>query len=564
MTLFSRLAHSSVALRRSGLALCGRQTVARAALLSTSAVAQGAVNDKLVVLCILDGWGYSEKIANNAVVLGHTPNFDELWGKYAQRGALGFLHACEKYVGLPKGQIGNSEVGHMNLGAGRVVYQDICTIDNAIEANELKDQKALKTHIQKLKESGGTCHLMGLVSPGGVHSMQLHMVALANEVKRNGVPVVVHAFTDGRDVPPQDAINSMPNFVKGLDDGIEVVTVTGRYYAMDRDNRWERVGKAYDAIVSAKGEAGPAQDPLSAIKQGYSDDKTDEFILPTIIGDYKGMKDGDGILMANFRADRAREILLALADPNPPEEMGIGSERPERPKLADVCGMVQYSERHKEYMDAIFPVKDIQMPLGEVAAKAGIQQLRAAETEKYPHVTFFFNGGREEPFEGEHRVLVPSPKVATYDLQPEMSAYELADRVCEKIDSGKFNMAIVNFANPDMVGHTGSLEAAIKAVESVDECLGRIMKSVEAQKGVLITTADHGNCETMWDEEIDEPHTAHTLNLVHCIAADYTGKDRQIKLGNGALCDMAPTILELLEIPQPKEMSGKSLIKKDE
>jgi 2,3-bisphosphoglycerate-independent phosphoglycerate mutase len=514
------------------------------------------------MLCILDGWGYSTKAKHNAVVLGRTPHWDALWGHWAQRGALTFLSACEKAVGLPVGQIGNSEVGHMNIGAGRVVYQDICTIDNAVEDGSLKSQAALVKHIAALKRSGGTCHLMGIVSPGGVHSLQAHMAALANEVKRNGVPVVVHAFTDGRDVPPQDAVSTMPEFLSSLDQGISVVTVTGRYYAMDRDNRWERVGQAYDVIVQGKGKAPAAADAVAAIKQGYAAKLGDEFILPTVVAKgYKGIKDGDGILMANFRADRAREILLALADPSPPAELGIGSTRPTRPKLASVVGMVKYSDRHANYMEEIFPVKDIRKPLGEVAADAGLAQLRVAETEKYPHVTFFFNGGRETPFPKEDRILVPSPKVATYDLQPEMSCPEVGRRVVEAIDSGKYNLIVLNFANPDMVGHTGKLDAAIKAVESVDVCLGNIVAAVQRQKGVLITTADHGNCEQMWDDETNEPHTAHTLNKVPCILSDFSGADRQLKLRDGgALCDLAPTILQVLGVKQPKEMTGKSLI----
>mmetsp|Transcript_10487 Transcript_10487/g.17093 ORF Transcript_10487/g.17093 Transcript_10487/m.17093 type:complete len:555 (-) Transcript_10487:535-2199(-) len=518
-------------------------------------------NNKLAVLCILDGWGYNEKIENNAVQLGHTPNFDKLWGKHDQAGQVAFLNACEKFVGLPEGQIGNSEVGHMNIGAGRVVYQDICTIDNAIEDGSIKTQEALVNHINKMKASGGTSHLMGLCSPGGVHALQDHMVALANEIHRSGVPVVIHAFTDGRDVPPQDVINTMPLFLEKLDEGIVVGTVTGRYYAMDRDHRWERVGAAYDAIVQGKGVAQPVGDAMQAIKQAYEDGKTDEFVDATIIGDYNGMKHGDGIMMANFRADRAREILTALADPNPPAEMGIGSDRPIRPELADVAGMVQYSDEHKKYMDAIFPVKDIQKPLGEVAADAGLTQLRIAETEKYPHVTFFFNGGREEPFAGEERILVPSPKVATYDLQPEMSAPEVGEKLVNAVNSAKFNMVIANFANPDMVGHTGSLPAAIKAVETVDKCLGNLMEAVEQQKGTLIVTADHGNCEVMWDDAIDEPHTAHTLNRVPAIFVDYTGKKRHLQIRDGALCDLAPTILELLEVDQPAEMTGSSLLR---
>ncbi len=362
-------------------------------------------------------------------------------------------------------------------------------------------------------------------------------------------------------MPPSDAINTLPEFLSQLDPAVEIATVTGRYYAMDRDNRWERVGQAYDVITQGKGIAASCVDPVQAIKQSYDKGHTDEFVEATVIGDYDGVKEGDGILMANFRADRAREILAALASPTPPEELGLGSERPAQPKFADVAGMVQYSDAHKEYMSALFPVKDIQKPLGEVVSDAGLRQLRIAETEKYPHVSFFFNGGREQVFEGEDRILVPSPKVATYDLQPEMSAPEVGRKVCEAVESGNYNMVILNFANPDMVGHTGSIEAAIAACESVDVCLGNLADSVEKQGGCLITTADHGNCELMWDLKQNCAHTAHTLNQVPVILTDFTGEGKQMKLRDGgALCDVAHTILEILGVPQPKEMAGKSLI----
>ncbi len=517
---------------------------------------------RLAVLCILDGWGYNPSLQHNAVLQAHTPNFDRLWGEAVQRGSQAFMYASEEWVGLPKGQIGNSEVGHMNLGAGRRILQDLLAIDEAVKENTLKDKEALKEHIAKLKASGGTCHLMGLVSPGGVHAMQDHMVALANVVSKAGVPVKVHCFMDGRDVPPSDAINTLPTFLAGLEAGVEVATVTGRYYAMDRDNRWERVGQAYDVMTQGKGIAASCANPVDAIKQSYDKGHTDEFVEATVIGDYSGMKDGDGILMANFRADRAREILDALASPTPPDELGLGKDRPQRPIFADVAGMVQYSDAHKEFMSALFPVKDIQKPLGEVASAAGLRQLRIAETEKYPHVSFFFNGGREQVFEGEDRILVPSPKVATYDLQPEMSCPEVGKKVCEAVDSGNYNMVILNFANPDMVGHTGSLEAAVAACESVDKCLGDLANSVEKQGGCLITTADHGNCELMWDEGEGCAHTAHTLNRVPVILTDFTGEGKQHELRDGgALCDVAPTILEILGVPQPPEMSGQSLIK---
>jgi 2,3-bisphosphoglycerate-independent phosphoglycerate mutase len=351
-------------------------------------------SDRLAVLCILDGWGYRETAKDNAVVLARTPNFDALYGHHSQRGQVAFLDACEREVGLPVGQIGNSEVGHMNIGAGRIVWQDLCTIDNAIADDNLKEQASLLSHIAKLKASGGSCHLLSLVSPGGVHAMQKHVAALANTVSAAGVPVIVHAFTDGRDVPPQDAKTTMPLFLASLNtqqqsgEGgapITIGSVTGRYYAMDRDNRWERVGTAYDVIVSGKGVAPAVDTPGAAIAAAYASGVGDEFVLPTVVGDYGGMKDGDGLLMANFRADRAREILSAILDPDAPEELfnceGSTGRGPQ-PKLADACGMVQYSDRHAEYMSAIFPPKDIPKPLGEVVADAGLTQLRTAETEK--------------------------------------------------------------------------------------------------------------------------------------------------------------------------------------
>ena len=549
-----------------------RPAVARFALSSPVVRASTAVKKSPTVLCILDGWGWRETARHNAVVQGHTPNFDALYGQQSQLGQTAFLYASEKHVGLPEGQIGNSEVGHMNIGAGRIVYQDICRIDNAIQDESLSGLSALTEHIEKLQKSGGACHVMGLVSPGGVHAMQTHIAELANVVSRAGVPVFVHAFTDGRDVPPNDAILSIPEFETLLDDDVKFATVTGRYYAMDRDNRWERVGAAYDAIRSGRGEANVAGSAREAVENGYAASLSDEFILPTVIGDYDGMKDGDGLLMCNFRADRAREILTALADPeaNEIDELALGSDdRAAQTNFADVAGIVNYSSLHDTFMSALFPPKEINVTLGEAIANAEMTQLRMAETEKYPHVTFFLNGGRETPFDGEERILVPSPKVATYDLQPEMSAPELGEKLVGAIDSSRYDVVIVNFANPDMVGHSGMLEAATKAVESVDVCLGKLIDAVERQQGVLFVTADHGNCEKMWDDIKNEPHTAHTLNQVPIIFKDYRARqdcDELVEpaLNDGVLADIAPTMLELLGIEQPKEMTGKSLLQKRE
>ncbi|HSK41128.1 MAG TPA: 2,3-bisphosphoglycerate-independent phosphoglycerate mutase [Arenibaculum sp.] len=504
-----------------------------------------------VVLCVLDGWGWREDSADNAVAQADTANFDRLWASCPHA----FLDASEEHVGLPSGQIGNSEVGHMNLGAGRVVLQDLVMIDKAAAAGEFDRNAALGGLIDALKQSKGTCHLMGLLSPGGVHSHQHHMLALARTVAAAGIPVVIHAFTDGRDVPPRSAHDQVGDFLRDLDgiEGVRFGTVSGRYYAMDRDKRWERVQRAYNAMTAAQGPESP--DPLSAIATSYQAGTTDEFILPTVIDGYTGMTDGDGILMANFRADRVREILTALVDP---AFKGFDRNRPLR--FATQVGLVEYSEDLNQYMQAIFPPKELTRVLGEVVADAGLKQLRIAETEKYPHVTFFFNGGEEQQYPGEARIMVPSPKVATYDLQPEMSAPELTDKVVEAVDSGEFDLIVINYANPDMVGHTGILEAAIKAVETVDRGLGRLLDAVARQGGAMLVTADHGNCEMMRDPATGGPHTAHTLNRVPVVLV---AGPEGARLHDGRLCDVAPTLLELMGLDQPQEMTGRSLIERD-
>lgn len=501
-----------------------------------------------VVLCVLDGWGWREEEADNAVRLADTPNFDRLWAAEPHA----FLQASEEAVGLPHGQIGNSEVGHMNLGAGRVVFQDLQMIFNAIADGSLAKAKALRKHIDALKASGGTCHLMGLLSPGGVHAHQDQIAALARIVAEAGVPVAVHAYTDGRDTPPRAGADYLRRFLKDIDGlpNARVATVDGRYYAMDRDKRWERVEKAYRAVAEAKGEAAP--DPVAAVETAYKADTGDEFILPSVIGGYAGMQDGDGVLCANFRADRVREILQALLDP----AFDGFARTPIR--FADACGMVEYSDLLNRLMSAIFPPKSIDKGLGEVVAEAGRTQLRTAETEKYPHVTFFFNGGEEKQFPGEDRIMVPSPKVATYDLQPEMSAPEVCEKLVAAIDSGKYDLVVVNFANPDMVGHTGILEAAIKACETVDTCLGKVEAAVRRQGGAMLVTADHGNAELMRDPTTGGPHTAHTLNKVPVILVNAPGPRRSLR--DGKLADVAPTLLQLMELAQPEQMTGRSLI----
>jgi 2,3-bisphosphoglycerate-independent phosphoglycerate mutase len=500
-----------------------------------------------VMLVVLDGWGWREETADNAVRQARTPAFDRLWAQ----GPHAFLRTDGREVGLPPGQMGNSEVGHLNIGAGRVVMQDLPRIGDAIESSQIASAPALAGLIGQLKQSKGACHLIGLVSPGGVHSHQDHGAALARIVAEAGVPVVAHAITDGRDTPPQSAGEDLKRFTAALPKGATVGTVLGRYYAMDRDKRWERVARAYNAI--AEGEGPRFADPQAAIADAYSKQQFDEFIVPAVIGDYRGVKDGDGLLCFNFRADRVREILGALLDPD-----FSGFPRKRTIKFAAAVGMAQYSEQLDRLMTTIFAPQSFPNILGEVVSGAGRTQLRMAETEKYPHVTYFLNGGREEPYRGEDRIMVPSPKVATYDLQPEMSAPELTARAVEAIDSGKYDMIVLNFANPDMVGHTGSLPAAIKAVEAADTGLGRIAEAVARQGGALLVTADHGNCEMMRDPQTGGPHTSHTTNPVPVMLM---GAGNRALLAEGRLADIAPTLLELMDLPKPAEMTGTSLLR---
>ena len=499
-----------------------------------------------VMLVVLDGWGWREDVADNAVRQAKTPAFDRLWANCPHA----FLHTSGKDVGLPNGQMGNSEVGHLNIGAGRVVMQDLPRIGDAIASGEIAKNPALVDLIGKLKKSGGTCHLIGLVSPGGVHSHEDHCVALAKILAAAGVPAVVHAITDGRDTPPQSAAEDLKRVAAALPPSVPIATVDGRYYAMDRDKRWDRVAKAYNAMV--EGEGPHFADAQTAVADAYANKVYDEFVVPAVIGDYRGMKDGDGVLCFNFRADRVREILGAMLDPS-----FAGFPRKRSVRFAAAVGMAQYSDELDKLMQTIFPPQTFPNILGEVVAKAGRTQLRMAETEKYPHVTYFLNGGREEPYAGEDRIMVPSPKVATYDLQPEMSAPELTDKAVGAINSGKYDLIVLNFANPDMVGHTGSLPAAIKAVETVDTGLGRIAEAIEKAGGALLVTADHGNCEMMRDPKTGGPHTAHTLNPVPIIVMG-GGK---LRLADGRLADIAPTLLALMGLPQPAEMTGVSLIR---
>jgi 2,3-bisphosphoglycerate-independent phosphoglycerate mutase len=498
-----------------------------------------------VMLVILDGFGWREEAADNAVRQAKTPTFSRLW-----TGPHGFLHTSGHDVGLPDGQMGNSEVGHLNIGAGRVVMQDLPRISGAIAKGEIKSAPALTDLINKLRASGGTCHLIGLVSPGGVHSHQDHAAALAKILTEAGVPTRLHAITDGRDTSPQTAAEYLERLRAALPQSVAIATVCGRYYAKDRDKRWERVTKAYNAIVEAQGPRFP--DPQAVIADAYANKVFDEFVLPAVVGDYRGMQEGDGVLCFNFRADRVREILGAML------ERGFsGFPRPRAIRLAAAVGMTQYSDDLDRLMGAIFPSQPLTNILGEVVAESGRTQLRMAETEKYPHVTYFLNGGREEPYRGEDRIMVPSPKVATYDLQPEMSAPELTDKAVAAIESGKYDLIILNYANPDMVGHTGNLAAAIKAVETVDTGLGRIAAAIEKAGGALLVTADHGNCELMRDPQTGGPHTAHTTNPVPLVLL---GARNRALAAQGRLADLAPTLLELMGLPKPREMTGVSLL----
>eukprot|EP01037_Dinobryon_pediforme_P001496 gene1496-1518_t len=495
------------------------------------------------MLVILDGWGCSSIKADNAVALASTPNFDRLWAAnpHAQ------LRTSGLDVGLPDGQMGNSEVGHLNIGAGRVVMQDLPRIGNAIADGSIASLPAMRALIAALKASGGTCHLMGLLSPGGVHSHQDHAVALARVLADAGVSTVAHVFMDGRDTPPRAGGGYLKQFQQALPEAVRIGTMSGRYYAMDRDKRWDRVSKAYCAI--AEGQGASFADAGSTMDDAYGREVTDEFIVPAVIGGYRGMADGDAILCFNFRADRARELLGAFVEPE-----FDGFERKRVIRFAACVGMTRYSDELAPFMTALFAPQTMDNLLGQVVAQAGLTQLRMAETEKYPHVTYFMNGGIEVANPGEDRVMVPSPKVATYDLQPEMSAPELTDKAVAAIEAGTHDMILLNFANADMVGHSGILAAAIKAVETVDTCLGRIADAIAARGGALLVTADHGNAEMMRDPVTGQPHTAHTTNPVPVMLTNSPGP-----LHDGRLADIAPTLLALLDLKQPAEMTGRAL-----
>ena len=500
---------------------------------------------KPVVLCILDGWGLREDTSANAPALANTPNFDHIMATCPTAQLI--THGPD--VGLPTGQMGNSEVGHTNIGAGRIVAMDLGAIDLAIETGNFALNPALLAFIDTLKATGGTAHLMGVISDGGVHGHISHVLAAMRAITAAGIPVALHAITDGRDVAPTSALKYFAWLDEGMPNGARLATVIGRYWAMDRDNRWDRVELAYLAMAEGKGAREATA--LDAINAATSRDETDEFIAATLIGTYEGIKDGDGLFCLNFRADRAREILSALADPG-----FTAFETARRPNFSAALGMVDYSTAHNAFMTAAYPKPILENTLGAWVAKAGRSQFRLAETEKYPHVTFFLNGGRELPEPGEDRFMPLSPKVATYDLQPEMSAPEVTDHFVSAIEHG-YDLIVVNYANPDMVGHTGDLAAAIAACEAVDHGLGRALNALQKAGGAMIVTADHGNCEMMVDPVTGGPHTAHTTNPVPVVLV---GAPAGTQLHSGRLADLAPTLLHLMGLPLPPEMTGESLI----
>ena len=503
---------------------------------------------KLFMLMILDGFGIAPAGPGNAVAKAYKPNLDEIFSKYPHTQ----LKASGLAVGLPEGQMGNSEVGHLNIGAGRVVYQELTRISKAIDDGVFAGNAALNDAINHCRETGGALHVMGLLSDGGVHSHISHIKAVVSlAFSHNVSPIYVHCFMDGRDVPPTSGINyikEMENFLSDID-GASTGVVAGRYYAMDRDKRWERVKLAYDALVSGQGRR--ASSGSQAVAMAYEAGETDEFILPTVCSDKARVKDGDSIIFCNFRPDRARELTRCFVDDD-----FSGFERPR--KIADlkyVC-MTQYDETMPN-VEIAFPPAVISNTLGEYLSSLGMSQLRIAETEKYAHVTFFFNGGVEKPNPLEDRILIPSPKVATYDLQPEMSAFEVTEKVIEEIKSSKYDCIILNFANPDIVGHTGKSDAAVKAIEAVNQCVGKIVPFILEAGGQFLLTADHGNADDMLDSS-GNPVTAHSLNpvpLVHIAETPVSSL-----AGGGRLCDIAPTMLKLMGLSIPPEMTGKSLI----
>lgn len=500
-----------------------------------------------LTLLILDGWGHREPAPDNAISQAMTPNWDRLWADSPHS----LLETSGEAVGLPSGQMGNSEVGHMNIGAGRIVYQELTRIGKSIADGEFERNPALLACIDRVQASGGCLHIMGLLSPGGVHSHEDHLLATLFAALSADLPeIAIHAFLDGRDMPPRSAEPSLQKLAHALagQDRARLATVSGRYYAMDRDQRWERLNQAWGAMVEASSESS-ADSGLEALSSAYQRGEDDEFVKPTVIAGGRRIEDGDAVMFINFRADRARQLAAAFVAPD------FSGFQARRPELAAFMTMTQYQEDLPCLV--AFPPERLDRLFGQVLADAGLKQLRIAETEKYAHVTYFFNGGEETVFRGEDRVLIPSPKVATYDLQPEMSAPELSRRLVEAIKAGEHAVIIANVANPDMVGHSGRFEAAVKAVEAVDALLGQVMTAVAGCGGELLVTADHGNVEQMSDPETGQAHTAHTLNPVPFV---YMGPRKAEMAARGSLRDIAPTMLRLVDLEAPSEMSGRSLI----
>ena len=509
------------------------------------------MNRKPVMLMILDGFGINPNEKGNAVAIANTPNIDKLKKTWPTT----IIHTSGLDVGLPEGQMGNSEVGHTNIGAGRIVYQDLTRITKSIEDGDFFSIKEFADAIDNCKKNNSNLHIMGLLSDGGVHSHIRHLIALLEFAKRKDFEnVYVHCFMDGRDTPPTSGEGYIAKLEEKMKEkGVgKIATIEGRFYAMDRDKRWNRVKEAYDAMVNGVGEE--ATSAVGAIEASYQKEVFDEFVKPTVIrnGDspVATIKDNDSVIFFNFRPDRAREITRTLVDKD------FNEFETKKMNLFFVC-FTQYDETMPNVKIAFKP-ESLVNTFGEYISKHGLKQLRIAETEKYAHVTFFFNGGEEKEYEGEDRILVPSPKVETYDLKPEMSALEVTDKVVEAINSGKYDSIILNYANPDMVGHTGSLEAAVKAVETIDGCVGKVVEAIEKQNGVLIITADHGNAEQMIDYKTGEPQTAHTTNPVPLILVGLEG----VKLKEGKLADLAPTMLDIMGLEKPQEMTGESLIEK--
>ena len=499
----------------------------------------------------MDGWGDNPDTRFNAVANAKTPNLDALTAKYAHTD----IQASGIYVGLPDGQMGNSEVGHTNIGAGRVVYQELTRITKAIEDGDFFKNQVLCDAVDKAVKAGKAVHIMGLMSPGGVHSHEKHIVAMIKLAAQRGAKkIYFHPFLDGRDVPPRSAQSDIELFEKLFKElGVgRIVSLVGRYYAMDRDNRWNRVQAAYDLLTEAKSGFAPFATASEALKAAYDRGENDEFVKASVVGDPVKMEDGDSLIFMNFRADRARQITRAFVND---DSAFTGFKRAFRPKLADFVMLTQYAADIKTA--CAYPPEDLVNTLGEWLSKHGKTQLRISETEKYAHVTFFFNGGVETVFPGEDRILIQSPKVATYDLQPEMSSQELTDKLCAAIESGKYDVIICNYPNGDMVGHTGVFEAAVKACEAVDHSIGRVVESLKKVGGECLITADHGNCERMKDMTTGQPYTAHTNLPVPFI---YFGRKAAMREG-GRLCDIAPTMLKLLGMEQPKEMTGESIVK---